>query len=146
MIRKKLRGVLKVAAIKAPSFEEHKSHCLDDISILTGGTVIRDDMGLTLENAHKDLLGSTSKVVITKDSTLIVIDGSTRMTVSKRVTQIQNLVENTEEKFQKTILNETIVRLSSGIGIIQPSDAVSGPILPMDARRSRDDNDPTDIF
>ncbi|KAM3376035.1 chaperonin 60 subunit beta 4, chloroplastic-like [Capsicum galapagoense] len=146
MIRKKLRGVLKVAAIKAPSFEEHKSHCLDDISILTGGTVIRDDMGLTLENAHKDLLGSTSKVVITKDSTLIVIDGSTRMTVSKRVTQIQNLVENTEEKFQKTILNETIVRLSSGIGIIQPSDAASGPILPMDARRSRDDNDPTDIF
>lgn len=50
-------------------------------------------MGLTLENALKDLLGSTSKVVITKDSTLIVIDGSTRMTVSKRVTQIQNLVE-----------------------------------------------------
>ncbi|KAF3644636.1 hypothetical protein FXO38_20067 [Capsicum annuum] len=146
MIRKKLRGVLKVAAIKAPSFEERKSHCLDDISILTGGTVIRDDMGLTLENALKDLLGSTSKVVITKDSTLIVIDGSTRMTVSKRVTQIQNLVENTEEKFQKTILNETIVRLSSGIGIIQPSDAASGPILPMDARRSRDDNDPTDIF
>ncbi|PHT45136.1 hypothetical protein CQW23_14294 [Capsicum baccatum] len=146
MIRKKLRGVLKVAAIKAPSFEERKSHCLDDISILTGGTVIRDNMGLTLENAHKDYLGSTSKVVITKDSTLIVIDGSTRMTVSKRVTQIQNLVENTEEKFQKTILNETIVRLSSGIGIIQPSDAASGSILPMDARRSRDDNDPTDIL
>ncbi|KAM3309162.1 hypothetical protein P3S67_010906 [Capsicum chacoense] len=68
------------------------------------------------------------------------------MTVSKRVTQIQNLVENTEEKFQKTILNERIVRLSSGIGIIQPSDAGSGPILPMDARRSRDNNDHTDIL
>ncbi|XP_016553283.1 chaperonin 60 subunit beta 4, chloroplastic isoform X3 [Capsicum annuum] len=119
VIRNKLRGVLKVAAIKAPSFGERKSHCLDDIAILTGGTVIRDDMGLTLENAHKDLLGSASKVVITKDSTLIVTDGSTRTAVSKRVTQIQNLVENTEEKFQKKILNERIARLSGGIAIIQ---------------------------
>ncbi|KAH0643437.1 hypothetical protein KY289_034411 [Solanum tuberosum] len=119
VIRNKLRGVLKVAAIKAPSFGERKSHCLDDIAILTGGTVIRDDMGLTLENAHKDLLGSASKVVITKDSTLIVTDGNTRTAVSKRVSQIQNLVENTEEKFQKKILNERIARLSGGIAIIQ---------------------------
>ncbi|XP_055809824.1 chaperonin 60 subunit beta 4, chloroplastic isoform X2 [Solanum dulcamara] len=119
VIRNKLRGVLKGAAIKAPSFGERKSNCLDDIAILTGGTVIRDDMGLTLENAHKDLLGSASKVVITKDSTLIVTDGNTRTAVSKRVSQIQNLVENTEEKFQKKILNERIARLSGGIAIIQ---------------------------
>ncbi|XP_070043585.1 chaperonin 60 subunit beta 4, chloroplastic isoform X3 [Nicotiana tomentosiformis] len=119
VIRNKLRGVLKVAAIKAPSFGERKSHCLDDIAILTGGTVIRDDMGLTLENAHKDLLGTASKVVITKDSTLIVTDGNTRAAVSKRVSQIQKLVENTEENFQKKILNERIARLSGGIAIIQ---------------------------
>lgn len=55
--------------------------------------MIRDDIGLTLENAHKDLLGSASKVVITKDSTLIVTDGNTQTAVSKRVSQIQNLVE-----------------------------------------------------
>ncbi|XP_075097134.1 ruBisCO large subunit-binding protein subunit beta, chloroplastic isoform X3 [Nicotiana tabacum] len=119
VIRNKLRGVLKVAAIKAPSFGERKSHCLDDIAILTGGTVIRDDMGLTLENAHKDLLGTASKVVITKDSTLIVTDGNTRAAVMRRVTQIQKLVENTEENFQKKILNERIARLSGGIAIIQ---------------------------
>ncbi|XP_073023950.1 chaperonin 60 subunit beta 4, chloroplastic-like isoform X2 [Primulina eburnea] len=119
VIRNKLRGVLKVAAIKAPAFGVRKSHYLDDIAILTGGTVIRDDMGLTLENAHRDMLGSASKVAITKDSTLIVTDGSTQDAVKERVSQIQRLVENTAEKFQKKILNERIARLSSGIAILQ---------------------------
>ncbi|CAK9183623.1 unnamed protein product [Ilex paraguariensis] len=119
VIRNKLRGVLKAAAIKAPAFGERKSHCLDDIAILTGGTVIRDDMGLTLEKANKEVLGTATKVVITKDSTLIVTDGSNQAAVQKRVSQIQRLVENTEEKFQKKILNERIARLSGGIAILQ---------------------------
>ncbi|KAG8382980.1 hypothetical protein BUALT_Bualt05G0136300 [Buddleja alternifolia] len=119
VIRNKLKGVLKAAAIKAPAFGERKSHYLDDIAILTGGTVIRDEMGFTLENAHKDMLGSASKVVITKDSTLIVTDESTQDAVKERVSQIQKLVENTEEKFQKNILNERIARLSGGIAILQ---------------------------
>ncbi|KAL1807067.1 chaperonin 60 subunit beta 4, chloroplastic isoform X1 [Daucus carota subsp. sativus] len=119
VIRNKLKGVLKAAAIKAPAFGERKSHCLDDIAILTGGTVIRDEMGLTLEKARKELLGTTTKVVITKDSTLIVTDGSTQAAVKKRVSQIENLVKNTKEKFQKKILNERIARLSGGIAIIQ---------------------------
>ncbi|KAF5940171.1 hypothetical protein HYC85_021338 [Camellia sinensis] len=93
IIRNKLRGVLKAAAIKAPAFGERKSHYLDDIAILTGGTVIRDDMGLTLEKAGKEVLGTATKVVITKDSTLIVTDGSTQAAVKKRVSQIQKLVE-----------------------------------------------------
>ncbi|CAA2977467.1 chaperonin 60 subunit beta 4, chloroplastic [Olea europaea subsp. europaea] len=119
IIRNKLRGALKVAAIKAPAFGERKSHYLDDVAILTGGTVIRDDMGLTLEKVHKDMLGSASKVVVTKDSTLIVTDGHTQEAVKVRVSQIQRLVENTEEKFQKKILNERIARLSGGIAILQ---------------------------
>ncbi|KAL7196726.1 hypothetical protein ACSBR1_036687 [Camellia fascicularis] len=119
IIRNKLRGILKAAAIKAPAFGERKSHYLDDIAILTGGTVIRDDMGLTLEKAGKEVLGTATKVVITKDSTLIVTDGSTQAAVKKRVSQIQKLVENTEEKFQKKILNERIARLSGGIAILQ---------------------------
>ncbi|KAK4479849.1 hypothetical protein RD792_015392 [Penstemon davidsonii] len=119
VIRNKLRGVLKAAAIKAPAFGERKSNYLDDIAVLTGGTVIRDEMGFTLENATKDMLGSASKVVITKDSTLIVTDGSTQEAVKKRASQIQRLVENTEEKFQKKILNERIARLSGGIAILQ---------------------------
>ncbi|WCJ35743.1 Chaperonin GroEL [Euphorbia peplus] len=119
VIRNKLRGVLKVAAIKAPAFGERKSHYLDDIAILTGGTVIRDEMGFTLEKASKDVLGSASKVTITKDSTLIVTDGSTQTAVQKRVSQLHNLVENTEENFQKKIINERIARLSGGIAILQ---------------------------
>ncbi|KAK1381027.1 Chaperonin-60 beta4 [Heracleum sosnowskyi] len=119
VIRNKLKGVLKAAAIKAPAFGERKSHYLDDIAILTGGTVIRDEMGLTLEKARKEMLGTTTKVVITKDSTLIVTDGSTQVAVKKRVSQIENLVKNTKENFQKKILNERIARLSGGIAIIQ---------------------------
>ncbi|XVE85667.1 hypothetical protein DITRI_Ditri17bG0109200 [Diplodiscus trichospermus] len=119
VIRNKLKGVLKAAAIKAPAFGERKSHCLDDIAILTGGTVIRDDMGLTLDRAGKEVLGTATKVVITKDSTYMVSDGSTQEAVQERVSQIRSLVENTEENFQKTILNDRIARLSGGIAILQ---------------------------
>ncbi|KAI3734054.1 hypothetical protein L6452_13515 [Arctium lappa] len=119
VIRNKLKGVLKAAAVKAPAFGERKSHYLDDIAILTGGTVVRDDAGLTLERVQEDMLGTASKVVITKDSTLIVTDGSTQAAVKRRVTQLQRLVENTEENFQKKILNERIARLSGGIAIIK---------------------------
>ncbi|XP_061340699.1 chaperonin 60 subunit beta 4, chloroplastic [Gastrolobium bilobum] len=119
VIKNKLRGVLKVAAIKAPAFGVRKTHCLEDIAILTGGTVIREDMGFTLEKASKDMLGSATKVFITKNSTLIVTDASTRAAVEKRVYQLKRLVENTEENFQKKILNERIARLSGGIAILQ---------------------------
>ncbi|KAE9595707.1 hypothetical protein Lal_00030846 [Lupinus albus] len=119
VIKNKLMGVLKVAAIKAPEFGERKTHYLEDIAILTGGTVIRDDMGLTLEKARNYVLGSATKVVITKNSTLIVTDGSTRAAVEKRVYQLRRLVENTEENFQKKILNERIARLSGGIAILK---------------------------
>ncbi|XP_050117147.1 chaperonin 60 subunit beta 4, chloroplastic isoform X2 [Malus sylvestris] len=119
VIRNKLRGALKAAAIKAPAFGERKSHYLDDIAILTGATVVRDEMGIVLYDVGKEVLGTATKVVITKDSTLIVTDGSTREAVEKRVSQIQKLVENTEEEFQKKILNERIARLSGGIAILQ---------------------------
>nr|AKH05123.1 chaperonin-60 beta4 [California macrophylla] len=119
VIRNKLKGVLKAAAVKAPAFGERKSDYLDDIAILTGATVIRDDMGLTLEKAGNEVLGNATKVVITKDSTLIVTDGTTRAAVDKRVSQLRSLVENTEENFSKKILNERIARLSGGIAILQ---------------------------
>ncbi|XP_027365324.1 chaperonin 60 subunit beta 4, chloroplastic-like isoform X2 [Abrus precatorius] len=119
VIKNKLRGVLKVAAIKAPAFGERKTNYLEDIAILTGGTVVREDMGFTLEKANKDVLGSATKVAITKNSTLIVTDGNTRAAVEKRVYQLKRLVENTVENFQKKILNERIARLSRGIAILQ---------------------------
>ncbi|CAK9316802.1 unnamed protein product [Citrullus colocynthis] len=119
VIKNKLRGVLKAAAIKAPAFGERKSHYLDDIATLTGATVVREDSGFTLEKTGKEVLGSASKVVISKHSTLIVTDGNTREAVRKRVLQIQKLMENTEENFPKKILNERIARLSGRIAILQ---------------------------
>ncbi|PKA67291.1 Chaperonin 60 subunit beta 4, chloroplastic [Apostasia shenzhenica] len=119
MIRNKLKGLLKVAAIKAPSFGERKSDYLDDLAILTGGSVIRDDVGLVLQKAGKEVLGSAVKVVITKDSTLIVTDGSTQAAVQKRTAQLKNLAQYLEEKFDKKIVNERIARLSGGIAVIQ---------------------------
>ncbi|KAL6192955.1 hypothetical protein ACLB2K_034040 [Fragaria x ananassa] len=119
VIRNKLRGALKAVAIKAPAFGERKSHYLDDIAILTGATVVREEMGMILHKTGPEVLGTATKVVITKDTTLIVTDGSTREAVNKRVSQIQRLVENTKEEFQKKILNERIGRLSGGIAILQ---------------------------
>ncbi|XP_019059090.1 PREDICTED: chaperonin 60 subunit beta 4, chloroplastic isoform X2 [Tarenaya hassleriana] len=119
VIRNKLKGNLKAAAIKAPAFGERKSHCLDDLAILTGATVIRDEMGMSLEKAGKEVLGTATRILVTKDSTLIVTDGSNRGAVEERVCQIKKLIENTEGNFQKNILNERVARLAGGIAIIR---------------------------
>jgi chaperonin GroEL len=119
LVVNRLRGALKIAAIKAPGFGERKSQYLDDIATLTGGkfnlcckfdvsrcdigslikviirpgTVIREEIGLSLDKADKEVLGNAAKVVITKDSTTIVGDGTTQEEVTKRVTQIKNQIE-----------------------------------------------------
>ncbi|GJQ93087.1 RuBisCO large subunit-binding protein subunit beta, chloroplastic [Tanacetum coccineum] len=93
LVVNRLRGALKIAALKAPGFGERKSQYLDDIAVLTGGTVIRDEVGLTLENAGSEVLGFAAKVVLTKDTTTIVGNGSTQELISKRVTQIKNQLE-----------------------------------------------------
>ncbi|KAJ3707511.1 hypothetical protein LUZ61_011216 [Rhynchospora tenuis] len=119
LIKNKLKGTIKIAVIKAPAFGARKSDYLDDLAILTGGRVARDEIGLTLERARKEHLGSAAKIVITKESTLIVTDGSTQNAAKERVASLRRLVENSKEKFQKKILNERIARLSDGIAIIQ---------------------------
>ncbi|KAI3840565.1 hypothetical protein MKX03_018099 [Papaver bracteatum] len=119
VIKNKLRGALKAVAIKAPAFGERKSHYLDDIAALTGATVVRDEVGLVLKDVGKEVLGNAIKVVVTKDSTMIVSDGSNQSAVNERVAQLRNLVKNTEGNFQKNIVNERIARLSGGMAIIQ---------------------------
>lgn len=119
LVVNKLRGALKVAALKAPGFGERKSQYLDDIAILTGGTVIRDEVGLTLDKADKDVLGHAAKVVLTKDTTTIVGDGSTQEAVNKRVAQIKNLIEIAEQEYEKEKLTERIAKLSGGVAVIQ---------------------------
>jgi chaperonin GroEL len=119
LVVNKLRGSLKVAALKAPGFGERKSQYLDDIAILTNGTVVRDEIGLALDKVGTEVLGTAAKVVVTKDSTTIVGDGSTQDAVSKRVNQIRNLIEVAEQDYEKEKLNERIAKLSGGVAIIQ---------------------------
>ncbi|KDO54472.1 hypothetical protein CISIN_1g007313mg [Citrus sinensis] len=119
LVVNKLRGALKIAALKAPGFGERKSQYLDDIAILTGGTVIRDEVGLALDKVGKEVLGNASKVVLTKDTTTIVGDGSTQDAVSKRVAQIRTLIENAEQDYEREKLNERIAKLSGGVAVIQ---------------------------
>ncbi|MED6169887.1 hypothetical protein PIB30_025299 [Stylosanthes scabra] len=119
LVVNKLRGSLKIAALKAPGFGERKSQYLDDIAILTGGTVIREEVGLTLDKAGSEVLGQASKVVLTKDTTTIVGDGSTQEAVTKRVAQIKNQIEAAEQDYEKEKLNERIAKLSGGVAVIQ---------------------------
>ncbi|XP_051142899.1 ruBisCO large subunit-binding protein subunit beta, chloroplastic-like isoform X2 [Andrographis paniculata] len=119
LVLNKLSGVLKVAALKAPGFGERKSQYLDDIAVLTGGTVIRDEIGLTLDKADKEVLGHAAKVVLTKDTTTIVGDGSTLEAVNERVAQIKNLIEAADQDYEKEKLNERIAKLSGGVAVIQ---------------------------
>ncbi|KAL6563442.1 hypothetical protein OROGR_002401 [Orobanche gracilis] len=119
LVVNKLRGALKVAALKAPGFGARKSEYLDDIAVLTGGTVIRDEVGLTLDKVGNEVLGQAAKVVLTKDTTTIVGDGSTQEAVNKRVAQIRNLIEAAEQDYEKEKMNERIAKLSGGVAVIQ---------------------------
>ncbi|KAB5565231.1 hypothetical protein DKX38_005285 [Salix brachista] len=119
LVVNKLRGALKIAALKAPGFGERKSQYLDDIAILTGGTVVREEVGLALDKVGKEVLGLASKVVLTKDTTTIVGDGSTQEAVNKRVGQIRNLIEAAEQDYEREKLNERIAKLSGGVAVIQ---------------------------
>ncbi|CAN4091719.1 unnamed protein product [Withania somnifera] len=119
LVVNKLRGALKVAALKVPGFGERKSQYLDDIAILTGGTVIREEIGLSLDKADKEVLGHAAKVVLSKDATTIVGYGSTQDAVNKRVAQIKNLIDAADQDYEKGKLNGRIAKLSGGVAVIQ---------------------------
>ncbi|GBF87517.1 chaperonin [Raphidocelis subcapitata] len=119
LVVNKLRGTLKVVAVKAPGFGERKTSYLEDIAILTGGQLIKEELGITLDKAGEEVLGTAAKIVIGKESCTIVGDGSTQAEVSARVKQIRNLAEATEQDYEREKLNERIARLSGGVAIIQ---------------------------
>ncbi|OMO66588.1 Chaperonin Cpn60 [Corchorus olitorius] len=119
LVVNKLRGSLKIAALKAPGFGDRKSQYLDDIATLTGGIVIRDLVGLSLDKAGKEVLGQAAKVVLTKETTTIVGDGRTQEAVNKRVTQIKKLLEAADTDYEKEKLSERVAKLSGGVAVIQ---------------------------
>lgn len=119
LVVNKLRGSLKIAAMKAPGFGERKSQYLDDIAILTGGIVIRDEVGLSLDKAGPEVLGHAAKIVLNKETATIVGDGSTQEQVTRRIAQIRNLAEAADQEYEKEKLNERIAKLSGGVAVIQ---------------------------
>ena len=119
LVVNKLRGTLKVVAVKAPGFGERKTSYLEDIAILTGGQMVKEELGINLETADESVLGTAAKVVVSKESITIVGDGSSQADVEARVKQIKNLCANTEQEYEKEKLNERIARLSGGVAVIQ---------------------------
>ncbi|KAL4423737.1 hypothetical protein ABPG75_001038 [Micractinium tetrahymenae] len=119
LVVNKLRGTLKVVAVKAPGFGERKSSYLEDIAILTGGQLVKDELGISLDKADDSILGTAAKVSVSKEHITIVGDGSTQADVEARVKQIKNLVAETEAEYEKEKLNERIARLSGGVAVIQ---------------------------
>ncbi len=119
LVVNKIRGTFKSVAIKAPGFGERRKAMLEDMAILTGGQVIAEEVGLKLETATIDLLGSARKVVITKDETTIVEGGGEKDAVAGRIGQIRNEIENTDSDYDREKLQERLAKLSGGVAIIK---------------------------
>ncbi|MFA6925517.1 MAG: chaperonin GroEL [Bacteroidales bacterium] len=118
LVVNRLRGTLKIAAVKAPGFGDRRKEMLEDIAILTGGTVITEDKGIRLESATMDMLGSAEKVVIDKENTTIVNGGGEKNAIDQRVAQIRKQVDVTTSDYDKEKLQERLAKLSGGVAVL----------------------------
>jgi chaperonin GroEL len=119
LVVNKLRGGLKVAAVKAPGFGDRRKAMLQDIAVLTGGQVISEDLGIKLENVALDMLGRAKKVVITKDDTTIVAGAGKKTDIEARVAQIRQQIEDTTSDYDKEKLQERLAKLAGGVAVIK---------------------------
>ena len=123
LVVNKIRGTFKSVAVKAPGFGDRRKAMLADIAILTGGQVISSEVGLSLENATLDLLGSARKVVITKDETTIVEGAGDAEQIAGRVAQIRSEIENTDSDYDREKLQERLAKLAGGVAVIKAGAA-----------------------
>ncbi|MEV4948299.1 chaperonin GroEL [Streptomyces sp. NPDC053755] len=123
LVVNKIRGTFKSVAVKAPGFGDRRKAMLNDIAILTGGTVISEEVGLKLENAGLDLLGRARKVVITKDETTIVDGSGESDQVAGRVNQIRAEIENSDSDYDREKLQERLAKLAGGVAVIKAGAA-----------------------
>ena len=119
LVVNKIRGTFKSVAVKAPGFGERRKAMLQDMAILTGGTVIAEEVGLKLENATMDLLGRARKIVITKDETTVVEGAGSADDVKGRIAQIKAEIENTDSDYDREKLQERLAKLSGGVAVIK---------------------------
>jgi chaperonin GroEL len=139
----KLRGGLKIAAVKAPGFGDRRKAMLEDIAILTGGQVISEDIGIKLENVTLEMLGRAKKVSITKETTTIVDGAGKKKEIEGRIAQIKAQIEETSSDYDREKLQERLAKLAGGVAVIRVggcngsgSQGAQGP------RRRRAQRDP----
>jgi chaperonin GroEL len=118
LVVNKIRGALKVAAVKAPGFGDRRKAMLEDIAILTGGTVISEERGFKLENATIDLLGTAEKVTIDKDNTTLINGAGKKDAIKGRVSEIKSQIEKTTSDYDKEKLQERLAKLAGGVAIL----------------------------
>lgn len=123
LVVNKIRGTFRSAAVKAPGFGDRRKAMLQDIAILTGATVISEEVGLKLEGATVDLLGRARKVVITKDETTIVEGAGDEDQIKGRVTQIRSEIENSDSDYDREKLQERLAKLAGGVAVIKAGAA-----------------------
>ncbi|MFI3294624.1 MAG: chaperonin GroEL [Rikenellaceae bacterium] len=118
LVLNKLRGTLKIAAVKAPGFGDRRKEMLQDIAILTGGTVISEETGLRLDGATIEMLGSADKITMTKDNTTIVDGVGDKAAISDRVVQIRKQMETTTSDYDREKLQERLAKLAGGVAVL----------------------------
>ncbi|MGQ3212203.1 chaperonin GroEL [Shinella sp.] len=119
LVVNKLRGGLKIAAVKAPGFGDRRKAMLEDLAILTGGTVISEDLGIKLDTVTLDMLGHAKKISITKETTTVVDGAGTKAEIEGRVAQIKAQIEETTSDYDKEKLQERLAKLSGGVAVIR---------------------------
>jgi chaperonin GroEL len=123
LVVNKLRGGLKVAAVKAPGFGDRRKAMLEDIAVLTGGTVISEDLGIKLENVTVDMLGKAKRVQISKENTTIVDGSGKKKDIEGRIGQIKRQIEDTTSDYDKEKLQERLAKLAGGVAVIKVGGA-----------------------
>jgi|TARA_R110002012_G_scaffold257535_1_gene437789 chaperonin GroEL len=123
LVVNKLRGGLKVAGVKAPGFGDRRKAVMQDLAVLTGGTVISDELGIKLENVTMDMLGDAKKINITKDTATIIDGAGEKSEIAARVTQIRAQLEETDSDYDKEKLQERLAKLAGGVAVIKVGGA-----------------------
>jgi len=118
LVVNRIRGSLKISAVKAPGFGDKRREMLEDIAVLTGGTVITEETGLTLADCTMDHLGTCEKIEITKDKTTIINGAGEKEAITARITQIRNSIENSSSDFDKEKLQERLAKLAGGVAVL----------------------------
>src|SRR4051794_30347957 len=134
LVVNKLRGILNICAVKAPGFGDRRKAMLGDIAILTGGTVISEDLGLKLENLQLKDLGKAKQVKVNKDSTTLIQGAGKKADIQKRVDQLRRQIEETESEYDKEKFQERLAKLSGGVALINVGAATEAEMKETKAR------------